>query len=366
MSQVVQDEQRERLTRIVAAASLVASSIYIAWRWGWTLSGESLWFSLPLVLAETYGLVAAAFLTVSAWRLRLRKPMPALMDRTVDVFITTADEPIAIIRKTALAARAIHYPHTTWILDDGHREEVRSVADEIGVRYLRRAERLHGKAGNLNHALNHSQGEFILQLDADHVPLPQIIDRLLGFFEDERLAFAQSPQDFYNTSAFSNDVNGRGRQLWGDQQLFFNVLQPGKDRLNAALFVGSCAMLRRAAIKDVGGFATNTTIVGTETSLLMHARGWRSAYLSENLAFGLAPATAHAYQVQQLHRAQGAMQALRRYQPLALRGLTGAQRVEYLHALSTPLGSVQRRASASSRGGRGRSGRPTGTGWRSG
>src|SRR3954469_3671417 len=77
MSQVVQDEQRERLTRIVAAASLVASSIYIVWRWGWPLDGETLWFSLPLVLAETYGLVAAALLTYSAWRLRVRQPLPA-------------------------------------------------------------------------------------------------------------------------------------------------------------------------------------------------------------------------------------------------------------------------------------------------
>ena len=342
MSQVVQSEGRERLTRVIAVASLVASFTYLAWRWGWTLDRESLWFSLPLVLAETYGVIAAALLTVTAWRLRVRAPMPPLPGRTVDVFVTAAFEPIAIIRKTALAARQISYPHTTWLLDDGHRDEVRTVAEEIGIRYLRRDAREHAKAGNLNHAMQHATGEFILQLDADHVPLPQIIDRLIGFFEDERVAVTQSPQDFYNTDAFTGDAGGRGRQLWGDQQLFFNVLQPGKDRANAAMFVGSCAMLRRAALDDVGGFAPHTAVMGTETSLRLHAAGWRTVYLNENLAFGLAPSTAHLYQVQQLHRAQGAMHALRRYQPLALPGLSLLQRAMYLETLTSPLGGVQR------------------------
>ncbi|MDB4881018.1 MAG: restriction endonuclease, partial [Gemmatimonadetes bacterium] len=342
MSQVVQDDGRERLTRIVAVASLVASFTYIAWRWGWTLDREALWFSVPLLIAETYGLVAAVFLTVTAWRLRARASLPALPDRAVDVFVTTAFEPIAIIRKTALAAREIRYPHTTWLLDDGHRDDVRTVAEEIGIRYLRRDVRDGAKAGNLNHALQHATGEFILQLDADHVPLPQIIDRMIGFFADDRVAVAQSPQDFYNTDAFTDVAGARGRQLWGDQQLFFNVLQPGKDRANAAMFVGSCAMLRRAALDAIGGFAPHTAVMGTETSLLLHAAGWQTVYLNENLAFGLAPSTAHAYQVQQLHRAQGAMHTMRRYQPLALPGLSATQRVMYLDTLATPLGGVQR------------------------
>ncbi|MDB4886710.1 MAG: restriction endonuclease, partial [Gemmatimonadetes bacterium] len=342
MSQVVQDEKRERLTRIVAAASLAASSIYIVWRWGWTLDTGALWFSVPLALAETHGVLVAVLLTCTAWTLRQRAPRPALPGRTVDVFVTVADEPLATIRKTALAAREIRYPHTTWLLDDGHREELRVVADEIGIRYLRRDDRSHGKAGNLNHALQHSSGEFILQLDADNVALPQIVDRLIGHFEDEQVAFVQSPQDFYNTDAFSDDTSAGRRQLWGDQQLFFNVLQPGKDRANAAVFVGSCAMLRRAALDDVGGFGTHTGTMGTETSILLHARGWRSAYVNENLAFGLAPSTAHAYQMQQLHRAQGGMELLRRYPPLALPGLTRTQRLEYFETLTAPLGSVQR------------------------
>ena len=342
MKQAVQHARRERVTRIVAATSVAFSLAYIVWRWGWTLNPDALWFSVPLAIAETYGLLTAFFLTFTGWRLAERTARPPLRDRTVDVFVTTYDEPLAIIRKTALAARGLTYPHETWILDDGRRDEVEAMARELGVRYLRRDTNEHAKAGNLNNALKHAKGEFILQLDADHVPLPHMIDRLLGFFREDRLAFVQSPQDFYNTDAFTYEVDADTRRLWEDQQLFFKVLQPGKDRVNAAFFVGSCALIRRKAIEDVGGFATKTITEDIETSMLLHARGWTSAYYGESLAYGLAPATATAFHVQHLRWGQGAMQALRQYGPLRMKGLTLAQRIAYLDSLTTYLGGFQR------------------------
>src|SRR5687767_11727451 len=332
----------ERMIRIVAAVSLAFSVFYIVWRWGWTLNTEALWFSVPLLLAETYGLITAVFLTVTAWKLKQRTPGRAPAGKTVDVYVTCYDEPLTVVRKTALAAREIRYPHTTYILDDGKRDEIRAVAEELGVGYLRREGREHAKAGNLNHALRSTSGDFILQLDADHVPLPQIIDRLLGFLDDDRVAFVQSPQDFYNTDGFTYDVNQRARRIWEDQQLFFRVLQPGKDRLGAAFFVGSCALLRRKALEEIGGFATGSITEDIETSLLLHARGWKSAYLNESLAFGLAPASAKAFHVQHLRWGQGAMQVMRRYHPLRMKGLTLAQRIGYFDSLTTYLGGFQR------------------------
>lgn len=337
-----QSAGRERLIRVVAVTSLAFSTFYIVWRWGWTINTEALWYSVPLAVAETYGLLTAFFLTFTAWGVKRRTPPAALRDRTVDVFVTTYDESLKIIRKTTLAARELRYPHATYILDDGRREEVRTLAEELGVGYIRRDNNQHAKAGNLNNALKHSSGEFILQLDADHVPLPHMIDRLLGFFADERVAFVQSPQDFYNTDAFTYDVDEQTRRIWEDQQLFFRVLQPGKDRVNAAFFVGSCALIRRQAIDEIGGFATATVTEDIETSLLLHARGWRSVYLNETLAYGLAPANARAFHVQHLRWGQGAMQVIRKYSPLRMPGLTVAQRLAYLDSLSTYLGGFQR------------------------
>src|SRR5438105_14610 len=325
----------ERLRRVVAVASLAFSLFYITWRWAFTINTEALWYSVPLALAETYGLLTAFFLTFTAWAIRLRTPPAPLRDRTVDVFVTTYDEPLAIIRKTALAARELHYPHTTYLLDDGHREDVRLLAGELNVRYLRRDNRVYAKAGNLNNALRHSTGEFILQLDADHVPPPNMIDRPLGYVDDERVAVVLEAQDLHNTDAFTYDIDEGARRIWEDQQLFFRVLQPGKDRLNAAFFVGSCAVLRRRALEEIGGFATGTVTEDIETSLLLHRQGWRSVYLNETLAYGLAPSNARAFHVQHLRWGQGAMQVIRQYRPMQMRGLTIAQRIAYLDSLTT-------------------------------
>ena len=54
------------------------------------------------------------------------------------------------------------YPHTTYVLDDGARDEVRQLAESLGVRYISRTDRTHAKAGNLNNALKQTDGEFVV------------------------------------------------------------------------------------------------------------------------------------------------------------------------------------------------------------
>jgi len=327
----------ERGIRLFAVAVLLYSAYYIVWRWLETLNPDALWFAVPLVVAETYVLFSAALTVFTVWRLKHRQPPPAPEGLSVDVFITCYDEPVGIIRRTAVGARAIHYPHRTWILDDGNRDEVRALADELGMGYIRRANNEHAKAGNLNHAMGVTRGDFILQLDADHVPLPHILDRLLGFFRDDKVAFVQSPQDFYNTDGFSYNNDDSARRVWEEQRIFFSLLQPGKDNWNAAFFCGSCAVLRRAAFDEIGGFCTETITEDMETSLVLHERGWRSVYYAESLAYGLAPASAAQYAVQRLRWGQGSMQILRKYNPLFRKGLTWPQRLCYFDSVISYL-----------------------------
>ncbi|HEX8432780.1 MAG TPA: glycosyltransferase, partial [Longimicrobium sp.] len=334
---------QEQMIRTVAVLTLGYGTYYIIWRWMATLNPDALWFSIPLVLAETWGLLTAFVMVISVWKLQHRDTLPPPPDMSVDVFITTYDEPLEVIRRTAVGARAIRYPHNTYLLDDGKRDEVQAVAEELGIGYLRRPDNAHAKAGNLNYALQHTTGEFVLQLDADHVPLPHILHRLLGFFEhDPKLAFVQAPQDFYNTDGFTYDVNEEWQRIWEEQRLFFSVIQPGKDRLNCAFFCGSCAVFRREALETVGGFATQTVTEDIETSLLLHARGWHSLFYGESLAYGLAAGSATAFHVQHLRWGQGAMQVLRKVNPLTRPGLTLAQRISYIGSLTAYVGGVQK------------------------
>jgi cellulose synthase (UDP-forming) len=332
----------EWVIRGVSVLTLVYAAYYLTWWWTSTLNPDALWLSIPLSVVETWGVLSFAAFVFTCWKLKRRPEIPAREGLSVAVFITTYGEPLTVIRKTALAAREIRYPHNTYILDDGNRDEVRALAEELGVRYLRRTSNEHAKAGNLNHALGQTSEEFILQLDADHVPLPRMLDRMLGYFQDERVAFVQSPHDFYNFDSFTHVVAGHGRRVWEEQRLFFHVIQPGKDRVNAAFFCGSCGVIRRKAFEEIGGFSTETITEDVETSLRLHSRGWKSAYVDETLAFGLAPGSLIPYQVQRLRWGQGSMQILRKFNPLFLPGLTLAQRISYLHSLVHYLDGIRR------------------------
>jgi cellulose synthase (UDP-forming) len=236
--------------RILIVLTALLGLNYIVWRWLFSVNWPAWWIAVPLVVAETYSLLDSLLFGLTMWRLRTRPtPSPPPHDLTVDVFITTYNEPDDLVLATATAAHRIRYPHTTWILDDGDRPELAAAADELGVRYMTRAaswtnKPRHAKAGNLNNALMLTEGEFILILDADQVPDPAILDRTLGYFADEKMALVQTPQYFVNVPASD--------PLGSQAPLFYGPIQQGKDGWNAAFFCGSNAVLRRDALMQLG------------------------------------------------------------------------------------------------------------------
>ena len=333
---------QERVVRALALASLGYGLFWLWWRWTDTLNPDAIVFSVLLVSAETWGWLSAALFLFGTWRLPRREARPAPPGRKVDVFITAFDEPLEVLRRTAIGARAIRYPHRTYFLDDGKRDELKRIAGELGIGYIRRSGNANAKAGNLNYALRVTDGEFILQLDADHFPLPSIVDELLGYFNDPKVAFIQTPQDFYNTDSFTHVVNDDARELWEENRIFYSLLQPGKDSHNASFFCGCGGMLRRAALEDIGGFQSGTIIEDMETSLRLHTRGWKSVYHPSALAFGLSPGSAAAFHVQRQRWAQGSMQMLRKMNPLTIPGLTWKQRASYMAANLYPFDGLQK------------------------
>jgi hypothetical protein len=142
---------------------------YLYWRTG-TFNGDALSFSLLLYGAEVFGFVTALLHLVMTWRVTERQPPAPASGLTVDVFIPTINESVDIVRRTAIAAMNMSYPHQTWLLDDGARPEMRKLAASLGCRYLARNTNVDAKAGNLNHALAHSRAQFVAVFDADHAP----------------------------------------------------------------------------------------------------------------------------------------------------------------------------------------------------
>jgi cellulose synthase (UDP-forming) len=223
---------------------------YLVWRYTSTLNRDALWFAIPLVVAETYSLIDAFLLVLMLWKPARRVAPPPIEGVTVDVLITTYNEPVELIRLTAEAATRIRWPDAqVYVLDDGTRPAMQAMARELGCEYIVRGEEWdgkprHAKAGNVNNALLQTSGEFILILDGDQIPDPQIVARCIGYFRDPQVAFVQTPQYFYNIPP--------GDPFGSDAALFYGPIQQGKDGWNAAFFCGSNALLRREALMQLG------------------------------------------------------------------------------------------------------------------
>jgi cellulose synthase (UDP-forming) len=332
----------ERWRQGLALVALFAGVTYLGWRWGWTLRWETAWLGLPLLLAETWALIAVALFVFSVWRLTHREIAPSRVGQSVCVLIPTFNEPPEILRPTVLGALGLRYRPTpeVWVLDDGGRAWVAEMCSDLGVRYLSRPEpRQHAKAGNLNYALDHVQADFLLIVDADHVPLPHFLERILGYMDDPNVAFVQSPQAFFNRSF--QHPRRFDDPLLNEQSLFYDVICRGKDRDNAGFWCGSSALVRRSALVSVGGVATETVVEDTHTAMRLH-QGWRSVYHPEVLAVGLAPEEVSAFLTQRGRWASGCYQILRRDNPLWARGLTLRQRLHYFSSVSHYLEGPQR------------------------
>lgn len=329
----------DRLVRIIASAALAWGAAYLVWRIGWSGRGTPLALFLPLLAAEMFGWCSLAFYVFFAWRAPRLAPSPAPQPEiSVDVFVCTYDEPASVLEPTLLACAAISSPHTTYVLDDGRRPEIRALAMRNGARYITRPDNAHAKAGNINHALPLTHGELILFLDADHVPLPGILDATTGYFSDPDVALVQTPHDFLNRDSAQHTAPARH-----EQTLFYEVIAPGKDRHNSMFWCGSATVVRRAALVEVGGVLTDTVAEDFHTTIAMHSRGWRTIYRNETLVQGLAPHNLDGFLLQRARWARGNLAVLRtRENPLTCPGLTIGQRVSYSASLANYFAGLQR------------------------
>ncbi|GAL04158.1 cellulose synthase catalytic subunit [Photobacterium aphoticum] len=194
---------------------------YIWWRYDNTLPWEShldIPFALALFITEIYGITIYLMGMIVNVKQHDRAIIPIDESEpvpTVDVFIPTYNEPLHVVGPTIAAAAQLHYPGqvTVWVLDDGGTAQklnvkdtaaakearqrtnaLKALCEKLDVNYLTRPDNSHAKAGNINHAIKHSQGDLILILDADHVPSRDFLVNTVGQFQQQpSLGFVQTP-----------------------------------------------------------------------------------------------------------------------------------------------------------------------------
>lgn len=323
----LEDRPRRLAAQYFSLLTLVSGAIYLGWlgRLVFRLGG---WQDILFLGAESLAYLLLACLAFDIWRLRFHRPEGLELGNrpAVDVFVTYCGEPYEIIETTLKAVRAIDYqPLAVHVLDDAGSPRLAALASSLDFHYHSRP--LEGldhrdfKSGNLNFGLSRSQGELVLVLDADQMPEPDILTRMVGFFRLPKVGYVQSKQAFYLPE---------GDPFYNRDEVFYEVVQLSNDQANAVISCGSGVMYRRRALEDMGGFATWNVIEDLTTSYELLSRGWKGIYFPYALSRGLAPSTlAGVYR----QRYQWCLDTMRLFfwdNPLKKRGLSLNQRLHFL------------------------------------
>ncbi len=273
-------------------------------------------------------------------RSRARDALTELQGASVDVFIDTVNEGPEILERTILATTRLQWEGktTVYVLDDGRRPWLSELCEKLGVRWITRPDNKGAKAGNINHALGKTDGDFILMLDADFLAHPEAIQRLMPAMGDSSVAIAQAPHHFYNDDPVMRSL-GTGGQVSDDQSLFFERILPARDRGGFSFFCGTCALIRRVALEESGGLPSGSVTEDILLSVHLRQKGWQTKFVDARVATGLAPETLHAMFVQRCRWARGAIQLLYLRSGLRAPGLRLRERLAFmpLYWIISPL-----------------------------
>jgi cellulose synthase (UDP-forming) len=231
---------------------------------------------------------------------------------SVDVFLPVCGEPMEVLRNTwsHVAVLRKHYRGqvTPYVLDDSASPAIKAMARRFGFAYATRPNRgWFKKSGNLLYGFGISDGDYILLLDADFTPRPDLLDETLPYldmFPD--VGIVQTPQFFHVLDEQTWVERGAG----ASQELFYRSIQTARANRDAAICVGSCAVYRRKALEENRGMSLAEHSEDLHTGFDLHRKGWRLRYLPIALSTGNCPDNILAFLNQQYRWCSGTMSLL--------------------------------------------------------
>jgi len=327
---------RHSAARIFSLMALVLGLAYLIWLGRLALAGQEL-PDIFFCAAESLSYLLLCLLSYSTWHLRSRRlgnpgSHPPF---SVDIMVPCCGEPLAIIQTTLKAIQRITYhPLEVYVLDDAASEAVAALAQSLGFHYLSRPQagwpRADSKSGNLNFGMSASRGELILVLDADQVPAPEILHRLVGFFTQPQVGYVQSKQAFFLP---------KGDPFYNRDKVFYETIQLSNDQANAVISCGSGVIYRRQALSEIGGFASWNLLEDFTSSYELSSRGWRGVYYPHALSRGLAPATLAGVYRQRFQWCLDTMRLFFWDNPVFKSGLSWRQKAHFLVVMMSYLTS---------------------------
>jgi cellulose synthase/poly-beta-1,6-N-acetylglucosamine synthase-like glycosyltransferase len=250
---------------------------------------------VPLLAAYVMGLVVLLVFSVGQLHLvllrrRAAPPRADAAEQAGDWPAVTVQLPVYnerhVVERLLRAIATIDYPRDrlrVQVLDDSDDVTTAIVArvavelrrDGLTVDHIRRADRAGYKAGALAHALRSSTDELVAVFDADFVPQPDVLKRLVPCFVDPNVGAVQARWEHLN---IAESLLTRVEAFLLD--LHFGLEQPARSVAGLFLnFNGSAGIWRRAAIDDAGGWSDRTVTEDVDLSYRAQRRHWRVVYV---------------------------------------------------------------------------------------
>jgi hypothetical protein len=336
-SLLAREPHRIRAVLLMTLAPILTGAllVYLVWPTHWVEreGGDEWMVGLDIAMLISIGLIELFMVvnvaSVAHATLVARDPVPVFPEPGTRVaFLTTyvpGKEPLSMVRATLEGATRITHAGTldVWLLDEGDDEQAKALCTELGVRHFTRhgvpewnrtkgVHKARTKHGNYNAwiAMHGDEYEYFASVDTDHVPLPDFLERMMGYFRDPDVAFVVGPQVYGN---YHNPVT---KAAESQQFLFHALIQRAGNRYRSPMFVGTNNVVRISAVKQIGGlYDSITEDMATGFELHRHRNPltrhhWRSVYTPDVLAVGEGPASWTDFFTQQMRWSRGTYETL--------------------------------------------------------
>jgi cellulose synthase/poly-beta-1,6-N-acetylglucosamine synthase-like glycosyltransferase len=181
--------------------------------------------------------------------------------------------------------------------------------------YIHRTNRYGFKAGALDAGLKVAKGEYVAIFDADFVPPPDWLMKVIHHFSDPKIGMVQTRWTYLNRD-YSMLTQIEAILLDGHFILEHGARSRSGDFFN---FNGTAGMWRRQAIFDGGGWQHDTLTEDTDLSYRSQMAGWKFKYLPEVECPSELPIEMTAFKTQQARWAKGLIQTSIKLLPIIFR-----------------------------------------------
>jgi cellulose synthase/poly-beta-1,6-N-acetylglucosamine synthase-like glycosyltransferase len=225
-----------------------------------------------------------------------------------------------VVERLLNAVASFDYPKNKFriqVLDDSTDETVDIIAkkvielqqQDLQIKHIRRPNRKGYKAGALQFGFTQTSDEFIAIFDADFVPEPDFLKKVIPAFTDPEIGVIQTRWGHLNEQ---NSLLTK-LQAFG-LNAHFTIEQCGRNFGKHFInFNGTGGVWRRKCIENAGGWEADTLTEDLDLSYRAQLKNWKFRYLPEVVVPAELPVAMAALKSQQYRWTKGAAETAKKH-----------------------------------------------------